>query len=133
VKNFLIIIFLASLFFELLSCKKDASVSIAGKWNVINDSITSGIGPGIQDQNYIGLQDDYFDFRADGNVYTREGTQLDTLSYAIYPGNKITIASFGWSGTMSDILKLTSHYATIHAPNNNNPGGYYERTLNLVR
>jgi len=133
VKNILFVLCVMISFVALPSCRKDASVSITGKWNVVSDSIISGIGIAINRQNYAGLIDDYFDFRADGNVYIKEGTRLDTLNYMVYPHNKITIVSFGWSGTMSDITKLTPHFATIHVPNNNNPGAYYERTLNLAR
>ena len=136
-KSILIIFLLAFACLELTSCKKDTAVTILGKWNIINDSKTFGIGPNIQYQNYIGVPGDHFDFRTDGNLYTKEGANLDTLSYTIYPDNKITIASFGWVvngvSIMSDITSLTSHLATIHAPNINNPGGVYERTLNLSR
>src|SRR5438477_5551885 len=95
-KTILIIFLLTFACLELTSCKKDTAVTILGTWNIINDSKTFGIGPNIQYQNYIGVPGDHFDFRADGNLYIKEGVNLDTLSYTIYPDNKITIASFGW-------------------------------------
>ena len=136
-KTIRIIFLLTFACLELTSCKKDTTVTILGKWNIINDSKTFGIGPNTQYQKYIGVPGDHFDFRPDGNLYIKEGANLDTLSYTIYPDNKITITSFGWVvnsvSIMSDITSLTSRLATIHASNINNPGGVYERTLNLSR
>src|SRR5450432_412178 len=121
------------IYLAFISCKKDQTGVITGKWNLVNDSVVSGTGPQIGIKNYIGVSGDYFDFRTNGYLYIKEGAKLDTLSYNVSFGNKILISSFGWSGSTSDITNLAAHNATIHAPNIINPGGYYERFVYLER
>ena len=135
-KPFLIIL-ITLISLELVSCKKDAAVSIMGKWNLVSDAITSGIGPNVKTYSYAGVPGDYFDLRTDGMLYIKEASSLDTLSYTLLPDNKITIASFGWVingvSVESDIVMLSSTHVSIHVPNINNPGGIYERTVSLNR
>lgn len=135
-KRFLIIL-ITLISLELVSCKKDAAVSIMGKWNLVSDAITSGIGPNVKTYSYTGVPGDYFDFRTDGKLYIKEAANLDTLSYTFLPDNKISIASFGWVingvGVESDIVMLTANHVSIHVPNINNPGGVYDRTVSLNR
>lgn len=132
---FIILITLISL--ELVSCKKEAAVSIMGTWNLVSDAVTSGIGLNVKTYSYTGVPGDYFDFRTDGKLYIKEGFNSDTLNYTLLPDNKITISSFGWviNGVPveSDIVMLTANHVSIHVPNISNPGGVYERTVSLDR
>jgi hypothetical protein len=140
-KHFIIIL-LTGLSVSVITCKENSvqpaiAATLIAKWGILNDSTYSCVGPFCNTQNYKGVAEDYFDFRADGFVYIKEGSSLDTLSYKIYSDTTITITSFGWvfngKSTMSYIRKLTAQTVTIYAPNVINPGGFYDRTLNLRR
>lgn len=131
----------------IISCTKElispqnSQISIIGRWNIVNDSLVSGIGSsGYSYENYVGLAGDYFDFRSDGYVYIKEGNALDTLSYQLQDSNKIIIESFGFIingvATTSDITILTAHNFSIRTNNDsfNNPaGGVYRRFVDLSR
>src|SRR5947208_2904362 len=90
--------FLSCLF---ISCEKSAEadhqapVTILHKWNLVNDSTYYGLGLNNHPVNYLGKPGDYFDFRADGYLYIREGSGLDTLSYSISSDTTLVIAGFG--------------------------------------
>ncbi len=131
----------------IISCTKQITslqnpdISITGKWNIVNDSLVSGIGSSSYSyENYVGSAGDYFDFRSDGYVYLKEGSLLDTLSYQLQDSNKIIIESFGFVingvATTSDITVLTAHNFSIRTNNDSfvNPAGaVYRRFLNLSR
>lgn len=125
------------------ACKKSvdsangaSSSALIGKWNLINDSSISTLGPHEIDSNYVGVEGDYFDFRTDGKLYIKEGTNADTLSYQLLADNKIIIQTFGESlngnYTPSQIVILSSTRATIVAPT---PGGEWacRVEVNLAR
>jgi len=126
----------------LISCKKnfvsaDASnKGILGKWNIVSDSTSSGVGLANHAVSYAGQPGDYFDFINDSVIYTREGSVLDTLSYSLTSDTTIIISSFGI--TLNGILQpceindLTEHSLTI-APDINTPGGVFGRKLSLHR
>jgi len=111
--------------------------AIAGKWNIVSDSTYAGVGSTNHPVNYIGVTGDYFDFRTDGNIYTKEGVVLDTLSYRLVAGNGIIAASFGgiFNGVpqTSHITNLTAHTVTIASPEVFTPGGVFWRKVSLSR
>ncbi len=127
----------------LISCKKNScppnktQATIVGKWNILNDSTFFGVGINNHPVNYTGQTGDYFDFRTDGYVYTKEGASLDTLSYSLTSDTTILIASFGiilnGVSEMSHITNLTAHGVTINAPIVITPGGEFGRKVNLNR
>jgi hypothetical protein len=124
------------------SCTKNISASAAtaellGNWNLVSDSSFAGVGSGNHPVDYEGQAGDYFDFRSDGNIYTKEGNTLDTLSYQLVSGSSIIIASFGVilngvPGTC-EITTLTAHKATIVAKDIYTPGGTFGRKVILTR
>ena len=122
--------------FFLFSCSKDSvSVSagisaITGKWNIINDSGFAGVAMSNHPVNYNGQKGDYFDFRADGYIYTKEADVLTTLPYTVISDTTMVIGSF--SGT-SYITNLTNHTVTITAPVLATPGGVFGRKVQLSR
>jgi hypothetical protein len=108
------------------------SITITAKWNIVYDSSTAG----CMYSNYSvykGKAGDYFDFRSDGNVYAKEGSVLDTMTYKVYSDTAILISSFGLFNKPSIIKKLTANQAIIFAPNIINPCGNLTRTLSLSR
>ncbi|MBZ5857308.1 hypothetical protein [Flavihumibacter profundi] len=129
--------------FFLICCQKnslpanDIKSAIPGKWNIVNDSTFIGVGINNHQVSYSGQAGDYFDFRSDGFLYTKEGAVLDTLSYSLASDNTILIASFGiilnGQPGMSYISNLTAHSLTITAPIVITPGGAFGRKVNLNR
>lgn len=126
----------------LISCSKntgtsDTSSLILGKWNVTTDLTLTGIGMMNHTAIYTGQSGDYFDFRADSSVYTKEGSVYDTLKYNIVSNSTIIIAKFGlvMNGIPQtcQITNLTLHNATITAANVITPAGEFGRTLELSR
>jgi hypothetical protein len=110
---------------------------LLGKWAILNDSSWTGAGYSNHAVDYEGKTGDYFNFSTDGNVYTREGAVLDTLSYHLLADSSIVIASFGiiLNGIpeTSYITTLTAHKVTIVAPLVSTPGGEFGRKVNLTR
>ena len=125
----------------LSSCKKDViynhdgKVTLVGKWHVISDSSFSNAGIHNHPVNYKGQADDYFDFRADSNLYIKEGSTLDTLHYSVTSDTTMVIDAFG--GIMngveetSFVTNLTAHSLTITAPILITPGGLFGRRVDL--
>lgn len=131
-------IFLTAIIVTAVGCSKDNTVSIAGNWNLINDSVHSSVGIEVFANNYKGLNSDYFYFNNDGRLYIKEDTLYDTLHYQILSNNRIIIDSISLSenGTFvpSNITTLTSHKASIEVTMDlPNPGGTYARFINLTR
>jgi hypothetical protein len=124
----------------LFSCTKTTGVEktqIIGKWHIKNDSLASGIGPNVTVKNYIGTDNDYFDFRTDNKLYIKEGASLDTSAYQVLSDSTIIINRFGitFNGVpqTSRIKSLIANSVTIFTPFAINPGAYYLRTVNLKR
>jgi hypothetical protein len=128
-------------FLNCISCAKDSginpSASITGKWSILSYSAYQGIGPNNHLVNYTGLAGDYYDFRTDGTLYTKEGTSIDTQSYKLVSNTEIIIAAFGTitnnNFTPNHITTLTHHFATITTDKLLTPGGIIGRTLKLKR
>ena len=139
----ILIIGLMTAFSALLqiSCSKSRLTSansaavISGKWNLISDSTFQGVGASNHPFNYIGQAGDYFDFRGDGNVYTKESSLFDTLSYDLISDTSIIIGSFGLIANgvpeVSQIITLTADDVIIYAPVDLTPGGEFGRTVRL--
>jgi hypothetical protein len=137
-KKLLPIILIGSFIAFLNACKKDnnSNNQIAGKWNIVKDSTYVGVGVSNHPVVYIGQPGDYFDFRTDGNVYTKEGAVLDTLSYTVKPNNQIVISQFGIvANGVPTVSKfwLTAHTANIVTPRVITPGGQFGRDISLTR
>jgi hypothetical protein len=117
--------------------KNSTAATIMGKWNLISDSVFTGVGPGNHLVGYIGLPGDYFDFRTDQNVYIKEGSSYDTLGYKIVTDSTIIIADFGLilNGVQdtSKIVNLTPDSVTIVTPVFDTPGGAFGRMVHLGR
>jgi hypothetical protein len=112
------ILMIAALFFILLAgCKKDntmgAAPTIVSKWNLVTDYTANHLA---QTNTYTGVPGDYFDFRPNGKCYIKEGSQYDTLTYAITSDSTMTIRPFGYNNAVyysSRAVPLTPHAATI--------------------
>lgn len=130
-----------ALIFVITSCKKELqsnSVSISGKWNVLNDSSFAGVGLGNHAVNYSGQPGDFFDFKPDGYLYIKEGSNTNKLSYTVTSDTTVVIDSFGGVtidgvSNTSFITNLTAHSVTIIAPFLATPGGIFGRRVSLAR
>jgi hypothetical protein len=133
----------------LCACKKYSSsdnkaanlldnTAIVGRWNVVSDTSYAGVNTGSNPLIHTGQAGDYFDFSTNGNVYTKEGPVLDTLTYSLVSSEEINIEPFGSVGNgpdelVSRIMILTAHNATIASPLGESPGGPVKRIVNLSR
>jgi hypothetical protein len=102
--KYIIAIILVFIVFASSFCKKSPvnDSSLIGNWNIINDSTSlQGVGPLLTDihSNYIGVQTDYYNFTSEGNLYVKEGTNLDTCTYTFVSSNQINIIAFYVDGT----------------------------------
>ena len=94
-RHCIVVIYLVFLTIIVVSCNKTITqASLAGKWNIINDSIPvdrSGVeNIGSGGLNYIGTKNDYYNFTIDSILYLKEGANLDTATYSV-SNNKITL------------------------------------------
>ncbi len=128
---------------ELSSVGKSQSQSVSdpspidGKWNLISDSTFVGVGQTNHAVNYTGQPGDYFIFNADGVIYTKEGSVLDTLSYKILSDSTMTIAFFGiginYAPSISHVSSFTADSIIINAPPLVTPAGIFGRRVSLRR
>ena len=114
------------------------NTAIVGRWNVVSDTSYAGVNTGDNPLIHTGQAGDYFDFNINGNVYTKEGPVLDTLTYSLVSSGEINIAPFGPVDNgpdelVSRITTLTAHSATIASPLGETPGGPVKRIVNLSR
>ena len=125
------------------SCSKDAvtgktpAQAIIGKWDIVSDESFSGIGQNNHPVNYTGQAGDYFDFRADGKLYTKEAAVSDTLAFKFTSDSTIIISAFGIAlngvPEICNIENLTTHTLTLHAAAVITPGGVFGRKAVLRR
>ncbi len=124
---------------SFISCNKksDTSSSINGEWNLITDSVFVGVAQFNHLVVITGQAGDYFDFRTDGKLYTKEGSTYDTSAYHIITDTTLIINSFGLilNGVYDTchIFNLTAHSAIVHSPVIVTPGGEFGRTVYLSR
>jgi len=133
------------LFFMITGCKKpgcdpgkmNGSMSLTGKWQLVQDTISNSwlkTAPVIT--NYIGTSGDYFDFRADGFCYTKEGDAYDTLAYKQVSSKSIILQKFGLvinGTTEASAITQTGATANITTQNILSPAGTIFREVNLKR
>jgi hypothetical protein len=136
----------------LTACSKTTGTSddmstdaTPGKWNVISDSAFEGVGTGNHAVDYTGVAGDYFSFNTNGDVYTKEGNKLDTLTYRIVSASGIIISDFGLilngvpdtstiTGLTGNITSdLTGQTIVIESPFFPTPGGLFWRKVTLSR
>ena len=133
-KNLLIVAFVFPL---LAGCKKDnnknTTPTLVAKWNIITDYTANHLA---QINTYTGVPGDYFDFRSNGKCYIKEGSQYDTISYAITSDTTINIQPFAFSKSAYYSGKsnpLTLHAATITSAGPYPPGEVDYRQVKLSR
>jgi hypothetical protein len=133
-KNLFITVFVFTL---LAGCKKDnarnAAPALVAKWNLVTDYTANHLA---QMNTYTGVPGDYFDFRSNGKCYIKEGSQYDTLSYAITSDTTMTIQPFGFSNAAyysGRTAPLTVHTATITSAGPYPPGEVDYRQVKLSR
>jgi hypothetical protein len=103
-----------------------------GKWNVSNDSGYEGVGLNNHFVNYSGVAGDYFIFSSDGELYTKEGSALDTLSYS-FVSSGLTVTSVNIASNIYQVQNLTPYSVTLNWPGILTPGGRFARTIVLTR
>ncbi|WP_426668811.1 hypothetical protein ACPPVU_21585 [Mucilaginibacter sp. McL0603] len=136
-------LFIAALFVlsGLFSCKKSnqspaVPTSIVGKWQLVNDSLVSGVGPIVTGSNYIGKNGDYFDFGTNNKVYIKEGANLDSSAYQVMSDSTVVLNVYAERyNAISPVSKMTfvPDGVTLRSPSVfvANPGSYYLRIINL--
>jgi hypothetical protein len=145
-KPFYTTIAAAMLMVSLFSCKRVApdccganptALSVAGQWNIVADTIYSGVNTGANPAIYVGQSGDYFDFRTDGYVYIKEGASLDTLSYNMFsPGRVAIVAFFPKNLSMPDTCQVkgyTEQNIEIVSSLGEIPAGPQQRKVALSR
>jgi hypothetical protein len=143
--------FLAVLLY-LTACTKTAvpsneygTANLTGKWNLVNDSTFEGAGSSNHPVDYTGEVGDYFSFSANGYVYTKEGSVLDTLTFRMVSDTSIIISDFGLivngipdTSTVTGLtanngLGLKVQTIVIESPFFLTPGGEFWRKVTLNR
>jgi len=84
---------------------------------MVNDSTTDGgpLASPLIKTNYVGAPGDYFDFRANGRLYIKEGSGYDTLAYHTTARDSVVINNFNYNNYPSVIKPLTAHNATVYS------------------
>lgn len=110
---------------------------VTGNWNIVTDSTYAGAGLSNHPVNYTGQPGDYFNITTNGVIYTKEGKQLDTLSYQLKGDTSIIISTFGLTGNgvsaVSHIKNLSETTMVIASPVALTPGGVFGRKITLSR
>jgi hypothetical protein len=102
--------------------------SLAGSWQVINDTSTTqpwGIWAGqpVTGSNYVGVPTDYYKFTAGGNVYTNVAGEIDSATYTVSHDTVHVVYTYldhqemtgGIYNSFWEVTNLTAHTATITA------------------
>jgi len=140
------------LFFIITSCNKLGAVhptngtnslndgnstGLVSKWQLVNDSTANSmLRTSALTSNYVGVADDYFDFRTDGFCYTKEGNTYDTLAYQVVSPQSIILQKFGLNingVTEASNVTETGTTANITTQNMFTPGGTLFRVVNLKK
>jgi hypothetical protein len=119
------------------SCAK-VDVIPQGAWKVVNDSTYVGVGLNNHLQGYQGQPGDYFDFAANGNLYIREGSTVDTLSYQYLSNGKLYMIGFTHftiNGNSSDTCTVSQTATSMRIASQlfPTPGGTFGRIVNLSK
>lgn len=90
----------------MTSCSKDsAKPTLVGKWKIVSLVYKTA----IYNDSYIGLANDYFDFKSNGNLETSLNGATGTQSYTIN-GSNVTI-----DGQTFSISTLTTSATTLYS------------------
>ena len=115
-KNTIVAITLTFLIVSVVSCHKTGGQTnpLAGKWNIINDSLTI---ISLNGTNYIGTSNDYYNFNVIGTLYIKENSVAYTATYSMIANDQIDIA-YDLPNNVADhrtyyITNLTAHAATL--------------------
>lgn len=128
------------------SCEKSPvnETLIVGKWSIVNDSsLLQGVGSNLTNihSNYIGVPTDYFNITSDGNIYVKEGANLDTLAYTFVSSNQMKIIGYYINGATYpdgaslgtyDIAGLTDTNVTLNL-SEVTPDGKETEIINLKK
>ena len=142
-KYIIAIALISTISISLISCKKSDASLIVAKWQIVNDSSSlsgAGISAFTNGHNYIGTPADYYDFRNDGTVYVKEGSNLDTMGYKVMGDSVINFYPDFTSGYYSlNITSITNNKLTLllgtnpASSANLTPEGYEVRIINLKK
>ena len=133
------LLLLIGLLFCLFSCKKDTITdpnSVVGRWIIVSITTDTGVGFNNHSETYTGQQGDYYEFTANGILYTKKGSVTNTLNYTIVADTSITIKDPSLTNDTplpGRISTLTAHNLVIYGPYLLTPGGIFGSTLNLSR
>jgi hypothetical protein len=106
------------------------------KWQVVKDvCVVNNFAfpngdiplPGV----YYGTANDYFDFRADGNVYIYESLPVGNSPYQLLSPTSLLITKFEWGDVT--ILTLTSNALSYEKSMTSPNGGTYYRKVDFRR
>ena len=105
---------------------------LQAKWNFQKEyyhEIYSGVE--TRDTTYA-VAGDYADFRADGKVYSKNGSSYDTTSYSLLGDNKIittySYGGFSYNDTAS-IIVLNDNQLQVYSKTFDPAPDYYEFTV----
>jgi hypothetical protein len=113
-----------------------------GYWSLVSDSTFEGVGYNNHAVNYTGQAGDYFNFSTNSNVYTKEGTVMDTLTYKIVSATDVIITDFidtctitglGGNSLTANNGDGTTQTIVIASPLFETPGGVFWRKVTLSR
>lgn len=157
-KNALIILIGTLLSFLFTACAKGADPNrpndpdppatledsvdlLRGKWRLVKDSSTNSGdyyftegGPGGTKYFpiagvYFGVAADYFDFKYDDTVDMQANGQSETVTYRLYPNNKLGIGDMVHG--KATIIKFSAKELTFDLSNTSPNGGIYFRRTYL--
>ena len=126
--------FLLTFYLFTLACKKETHPSIAGKWQIVNDS-TRFIGNASNSSwhaDYIGQPGDFYDFRSNGMMYVKEGPKLDSMAYEVSGNNQVgCVPAPGFTSTYQTSFISQSNSTLIVS--GNTAAGQLNKIVNLRR
>ena len=116
------------------ACQKSKSreALINGKWNVVTDSVYTGVGLNNHLVVYPGKPGDFFEFTQDGKVSMNEYIVLQISTFTV-SNDSVTVYSF--NGTTPGKGKITASADTLIITTGYvyTPGGVLGRTVRLGR
>lgn len=133
-KIFFILVLIFSVTVITTSCKKkvtekSAAEKLQNKWTFINAVVNSYYSGANHITTVTGNNGDYMDFRADGKLYVRLQSSMDTVGYNLSGSDKIIIDG---TDTLT-IQTLTDNALKLYMKDVINASSYDEATYNLSR
>jgi hypothetical protein len=114
----------------------DPATLLQHKWQIVKDvcvvnnfAFPNGDipNPGV----YYGTANDYYDFKADGNVYIYESLPIGNYPYQLLSPTNLYIPAFDWGNVT--ILTLTSNSFIWEKSLTSSSGGTYYRRVDFRR